>query len=570
MTSEWIGPTFRFPEVEFVTSNGERLPVQIPVPKGGACGRMLSRQGWIALQVEQSLVALHDHDVLRPVRLPDVWTIAPAADPSLIIAMKHRETVSASGRYEMEAIQLIDRFGAVLASFGAPGHYLVGEVEGLGVLTTGGLFDWTGQRVSIPFGDDPIAVIVGRYIVAWSKTAGTIELVDASHDWRVVDSMECDSWVLPNSGLHDDRLPRALISTHSSGWIVVSAEHGIKVLDIENDYGHGYTFFDEHHVLISTGHGHQIVSIDDGTRRKHAGFPKRCFPEIDVTGRFNLDDLRRVMAPPREGPVTDEERIAALAAARHQVTEFALRHQADGEALLACCHDAVHLRTVIPKKRPPVGSNKFGGRPDLPPGYTWPQFDGNPMMFVGQLRTDDLKAAYPGMRADDQSLLLFFVGLEPDGGYPTEDEAVHVGVVPLDDLKRRAWPRALPEELHLDEAQVVISPMLSVQGSGGEACSPFNEDVKEDDEDDEFQRLLWLLSKQLTPDGPRHQMFGGILTLQWDSRTPDSALLLRFDSDPLLGGPELGDGGNLLIEGTRGTGTPETGLDRLTVQLDCF
>lgn len=51
----------------------------------------------------------------------------------------------------------------------------------------------------------------------------------------------------------------------------------------------------------------------------------------------------------------------------------------------------------------------------------------------------------------------------------------------------------------------------------------------------------------LAPAGPRHQMFGTPQTIQDHGAPPDHRLLVQLDGDPLSGGPELGDGGRMLI-----------------------
>lgn len=56
----------------------------------------------------------------------------------------------------------------------------------------------------------------------------------------------------------------------------------------------------------------------------------------------------------------------------------------------------------------PAGASRFGGHPDLPPGAEWPERDGVPMEFVGQLRLEEVKPYdVSGLLPPTGSLLFF-------------------------------------------------------------------------------------------------------------------------------------------------------------------
>jgi uncharacterized protein YwqG len=54
-----------------------------------------------------------------------------------------------------------------------------------------------------------------------------------------------------------------------------------------------------------------------------------------------------------------------------------------------------------------VGSSKLGGSPDLPPGVSWPLYNGVPQSFVMQLRLEEL-ASYPAASVLPQQGMLWF------------------------------------------------------------------------------------------------------------------------------------------------------------------
>jgi uncharacterized protein YwqG len=68
-------------------------------------------------------------------------------------------------------------------------------------------------------------------------------------------------------------------------------------------------------------------------------------------------------------------------------------------------------RTLTPEDLIPLGASKFGGSPDAPSGFAWPQAQGangpEPMEFVGQVRLGDVTTPLPEPAPRD-GLLSFF------------------------------------------------------------------------------------------------------------------------------------------------------------------
>lgn len=68
-------------------------------------------------------------------------------------------------------------------------------------------------------------------------------------------------------------------------------------------------------------------------------------------------------------------------------------------------------RMLTPEDQIPIGASKFGGLPDVPAGFVWPQIEGKrhpePVEFVGQIRLADLPDPLPEPLPRD-GLLSFF------------------------------------------------------------------------------------------------------------------------------------------------------------------
>lgn len=69
-------------------------------------------------------------------------------------------------------------------------------------------------------------------------------------------------------------------------------------------------------------------------------------------------------------------------------------------------------------KAPALGTSRFGGWPDLPPGTPWPEWQGRPLGFIGQIDLTEAHAAGVSLRLPKSGLLSFFLGSEEE---PLED-----------------------------------------------------------------------------------------------------------------------------------------------------
>jgi uncharacterized protein YwqG len=95
---------------------------------------------------------------------------------------------------------------------------------------------------------------------------------------------------------------------------------------------------------------------------------------------------------------------------KHQLSEAGLGRMAD--RLMQLARPCVRVRrSLVPEGQVPVGASKFGGLPDAPVGFVWPQVPGaagpEAMEFVGQVRLADLPTPLPEAVPND-GLLSFF------------------------------------------------------------------------------------------------------------------------------------------------------------------
>jgi uncharacterized protein YwqG len=168
------------------------------------------------------------------------------------------------------------------------------------------------------------------------------------------------------------------------------------------------------------------------------------------------------------------------------------------------------------KKKPPAGSSKLGGNPDLPTGIPWPVNHGRPLDFLLQLNLTKLPRKLVRDALPKRGWLYFFYDLEdnpwgfdvshrhdwrvlfyggdrntlerrsrPDGTDPvlrpcglTFFEGIYVNWPSLQDEKSRADLRYLNQHEHLFEAQVEDSGHQITGNTHG--CQRMYEEMQEE------------------------------------------------------------------------------------------
>lgn len=159
-------------------------------------------------------------------------------------------------------------------------------------------------------------------------------------------------------------------------------------------------------------------------------------------------------------PEAAEERL------RERLRAGGLAHRA--EAILAVAAPCVWLDSRREEDTAiAVGASKLGGLPDLPAGAEWPEWRGNPMAFIAQIRLDEAS------RFDDEAILpatgllsiFFATDGEPKGNEddddPTSWRVMHVDGDPAAFVRRSA-PAHLPEGYRFQSSSLACSRWITL------------------------------------------------------------------------------------------------------------
>lgn len=113
--------------------------------------------------------------------------------------------------------------------------------------------------------------------------------------------------------------------------------------------------------------------------------------------------------------------------------------------------------TLAEKPRAELGGSRLGGAPDLPPGFRWPTWQGDELVFVGQIRLEEVAALDPEGPLPPRGLLLLFYDTvrQPSGLKPADRGSCRVVLYEGDpsSLKpapQRGWFIEWPLELSLE------------------------------------------------------------------------------------------------------------------------
>jgi hypothetical protein len=127
MRVRWLGATGRRPAVEVLLApEVERLPLSLP-GDDGAFDHAVAREGWVAVEVGERIVALVDGDWFHPVSLGRSWSVTPAADPRLVILV--RDSGEEDRVEQSVTVELVDAAGGVHRSVASSWVNVVGELR---------------------------------------------------------------------------------------------------------------------------------------------------------------------------------------------------------------------------------------------------------------------------------------------------------------------------------------------------------------------------------------------------------------------------------------------------------
>jgi hypothetical protein len=149
---------------------------------------------------------------------------------------------------------------------------------------------------------------------------------------------------------------------------------------------------------------------------------------------------------------------------RHALTQAGLTDRAS--EILESARPGV--RYTLTRGESPLGATRFGGAPDLPPGFAWPNHESIDARFVAQIDLDELAAIMPDNPLPHSGLLSFFWWQEDS--YGVDPEGCRVHHFPKQGLRRATDPWSKRPE-HIGFFRRLFGAKPSDNGQGWHACT---------------------------------------------------------------------------------------------------
>jgi uncharacterized protein YwqG len=114
----------------------------------------------------------------------------------------------------------------------------------------------------------------------------------------------------------------------------------------------------------------------------------------------------------------------------------------------------------------PIGVSKFGGHPDLPNGQSWPDYEGKPQSFIGQINLAEIAQTQLAAELPASGLLSFFVFSDYESGEIPTGKVIYAP--DTSNLQRRTPDKPLDEgnglapECELEFEETLDMPYVSL------------------------------------------------------------------------------------------------------------
>lgn len=193
--------------------------------------------------------------------------------------------------------------------------------------------------------------------------------------------------------------------------------------------------------------------------------------------------------------------------------------------------------TIAPEDEIPIGKSKIGGNPDIPMGFTWPDWEGHPMSFIAQINLEEFPMSSIDHNYPATGILHFFYPCDDDVLFSDEflydafpkDQNVVLYTSDLSDLKRI---KADPD---------IISFSSCLMNLKFENMIPVNSLINEKrlfDNDEEAYVLYENFCSsyyEMCNHDIGFRFFGYINGLQYDFQDADTELLFQVDTNDEIG-----------------------------------
>lgn len=163
---------------------------------------------------------------------------------------------------------------------------------------------------------------------------------------------------------------------------------------------------------------------------------------------------------------------------------------------------------------PAIGLSKLGGLPDVPADWTWPEFKGVPLMFIGQVNLGELARMPAASALPSEGTLAFFYHMGPDGAWGSDPEDLGSARVfwfrDVKALRRAGRPARMPADGVFPAGRLAMREALTLPDTSHLDVEPMGLTEEEDEAYRESLHELHLRDGETT----QHLLLGHAAPIQ--------------------------------------------------------
>ncbi len=198
--------------------------------------------------------------------------------------------------------------------------------------------------------------------------------------------------------------------------------------------------------------------------------------------------------------------------------------------------ESIRLVSVADHNPSSIGISHFGGSPDLPPDFQWPQWQGVPQSFIAQIRLDEVAGFTPARMLPPEGLLSFFydANQETYGDQPSDQGGWSVFFFAnLPVLKPAAFPEGLPDPARFASLDVRFVAEWTLPESPQQVDPEIN---WSDQTTRQYEQMLAQYRSEVGIAPPYHRMFGYPDQLQDDMQFQSEQMIEKLHGSTAVPG----------------------------------
>lgn len=189
------------------------------------------------------------------------------------------------------------------------------------------------------------------------------------------------------------------------------------------------------------------------------------------------------------------------------------------EKIIQLLEPTIGIRTITSSSKIEIGKSKFGGLPDLLREMEWPNLNGFPFAFLGQINLSEIKFDKFNSLPKNGLLLFFFSTNQDDYRYENlKDMHRVIFIKNLSSLEQRNYPEKYSDLAKFNECEIEYFEQFNLPSYQNYKILGLNFT----DEDDELLFEASEIINELTSAGEDigHQILGNAQAVQGDANYP--------------------------------------------------